>query len=206
MLESNPSLGEVLATDLTFEQYLERFMGVRCEWIAGTVISTPPAGRDHYDLIFYLSTLLACYFELRPIGEIVHSPFTMRLRSIERGREPDLMVLLNGNPSPLSDTYLDGPADICVEIVSPESVERDYSAKFMEYERSAVTEYWLIDQPQQKAHFYRLGADGCYQEFSSAEGRYQTPYLPGLVLEVETLWQEKLPSILTIVAAVQKMI
>jgi len=187
MLESTPNLGEVLATDLTFEQYLEQFMGVRCEWIAGTVISTPSAGRNHNDLIVYLSTLLATYFELKPIGEVIHSPFTMWLKQLERGREPDLMVLLNGNPNTLTDTYLDGPADICIEIVSPESVERDQSAKFMEYERGGVAEYWLIDYLHRQAHFYHL-TDGRYQEREAdSEGYYQTDCLPGLRLEVETL-------------------
>lgn len=45
----------------------------------------------------------------------------------------------------LKETYLDGPADLVVGIVSPDSVGRDRGEKFYEYAQGGVPEYWLID-------------------------------------------------------------
>ena len=41
-------------------------------------------------------------------------------------------------------TYLDGPADLVVEIVSPESAGRDRGEKYYEYEAAGIPEYWLL--------------------------------------------------------------
>lgn len=45
----------------------------------------------------------------------------------------------------MKETYLDGPADLVVGIVSPDSVGRDRGEKFYEYAQGGVPEYWLID-------------------------------------------------------------
>ena len=51
-------------------------------------------------------------------------------------------------------TYLDGPADVVVEIISPESRLRDRGEKFAEYEMGGVREYWLIDSERHEADWY----------------------------------------------------
>jgi Uma2 family endonuclease len=40
---------------------------------------------------------------------------------------------------------MDGAADIVIELVSPESVHRDYGEKLYEYEQAGVPGYWIID-------------------------------------------------------------
>jgi Uma2 family endonuclease len=71
----------------------------------------------------------------------------------------------------LRDTYLDGPADLVIEIVSPDSVSRDRGLKFVEYESEGIPEYWLLDPLRQQPEFYRLGDDGRYRpHFPAAEG------------------------------------
>lgn len=41
--------------------------------------------------------------------------------------------------------FVDGPPDLVVEVVSPESRRTDYVLKPPIYERSGVQEYWLVD-------------------------------------------------------------
>lgn len=60
-------------------------------------------------------------------------------------REPDVQVILDNYPGEFTEIGMIGPADICIEIVSPESVTRDRGEKFSEYEQAGVTEYWIID-------------------------------------------------------------
>ena len=92
--------------------------------------------------------------------------------------------------------YLDGPADLVVEIVSPESDERDRGEKLREYEAGGVLEYWLADPLRQAASFHRLGPDGRYHAGSlDADGFYHSAVLPGFRLRAAWLWQRPLPPV-----------
>ena len=206
MIVSTPS-GEIIAQGVSFENYLERFAGQHCEWIGGTVIKMSPVTLRHHLITRYLLTLLEIYFTLRPIGKVLGEPFTMKIKSVNVGREPDLQVILDTNPGTLKETYMDGPADICIEVVSPESVLRDRGEKFIEYEKGGVGEYWIIDPLRKQSLFYELDANGVYIPRSEdAQGNYTTPRLPGLILHVPTLWSEKLPDPLAIGDSLRKML
>jgi Uma2 family endonuclease len=91
-------------------------------------------------------------------------------------------------------TYLDGAADLAVEIVSPESIGRDRGEKFVEYEAAGIKEYWLIDPERRQAEFYRLNSDRFYQLISTPEGIFRSEVLPEFFLRVEWFWQETLPT------------
>jgi Uma2 family endonuclease len=206
--EERPVYGVVVATGVSLEDYLAHYAADFCEWIDGVVIRMSPAELKHNKLIAYLLKLFEAYFELRPIGEVVFAPFVVRLPAFpNRRREPDLLVVLHTNPGELKATYMDGPPDICIEVVSAESVERDHGEKFREYEQGGVPEYWIIDPLHTECRFYRLNPDGLYtrQEPDSA-GDYATTALPGLKLRVPLLWQETLPGPAAVVAAVQAML
>jgi Uma2 family endonuclease len=143
--------------------------------------------------------LFEAYFDLRPIGKIRQEPFVMRIREHDVAREPDIQIILEVNYSRLQPTYMDGPADSCIEVVSLESVRRDHGEKFEEYELGGVNEYWIIDPLCDESRFYRLNAEGRYIAVrEDADGYYQTPLLPGFKLHVPTLWEELLPGYGTI--------
>ncbi len=58
-----------------------------------------------------------------------------------------------------------------------------------------------------EALFYRLNTAGVFvRQPEDAEGNYRTPLLPGLVVHVPTLWQEKLPGPGAVVRAVEAML
>lgn len=66
------------------------------------------------------------------------------------GREPDLLFLARENLDRLKAPYLEGPADLAVEIVSSESRLRDRGEKLAEYEAGGVREDWILDPGQQR--------------------------------------------------------
>lgn len=199
--------GEIIATNVSEAEYMEKYAAHYCEWVNGVVIRMSPASLRHNFLIDYLTDLFRIYFTLNPIGRLLSSPFVMNLSNIGVKREPDLQIVLNANPHQLSETAMNGPADICVEIVSPESVERDRGEKFSDYERGGVGEYWIIDPLRDEALLYRLNDEGVYiPQPTDAEGLYRTPLLPKFALHVPTLWQEPLPDPLAVVNAVQAML
>lgn len=202
--------GQRIATDTTWDAYMELYAAQFCEWVEGDVYKMSPVSLQHTRLSRYIANLLESYFELKPIGQVVEAPFVMRVPDKNIAREPDIQVILNSNPHELTATAMLGPADICIEIVSTESVQRDHGEKLTDYEQAGVTEYWIIDPLRNECRFYRLGEINektlYVPQSIDEEGSYITPQLPGLRLSIVPLWNEKLPGPIAIVEQVRQML
>lgn len=199
---------EMLARNVSLEDYMEHYAALGAEWVEGDVIKMPPIGLRHEEVRDYLRLLFQTYFSFKPIGRVLGEPFVMRLPTFpKRRREPDLMIVLKSNPHELQETSMTGPADICIEIVSPATVSIDHGDKFSEYEQGGVPEYWIVDPIRSECRFYRLNEEGIYLPIAvDAQGHYTTPALPGLVLSVPVLWQETLPNPIDVVESVREML
>jgi len=192
---------------ISADEYMAAYAHDFYEWVDGKVYPMSPVAENHDGLGRYFAYLFGAYFSFKPIGKIRQAPFVQRLDAVKSHREPDLMVILNNNPGQLAQTAMIGPADICIEIISLESVDRDYGTKFVEYEAAGVKEYWIFDPIRSEARFLRLNNEGRYQtQTLDQAGNYETPLLPGLKVHVETLWTSPLPDILAIVEAVKTML
>jgi Uma2 family endonuclease len=182
---------------MTYEEFLEWCdEDTLAEWVDGEVVMYTPASRRHQSMADFLAGVIRIFVEQRDLGVVLSAPFQMKL---EHGREPDLLFVAKTNLGRLKENYLDGPADLVVEIVSPESVGRDRGEKFYEYARGGVPEYWLIDPQMEWAEFYRLEEEYYRLAFSGKEGEYHALVLPDFKLRVEWLWQTPLPPILDVV-------
>jgi hypothetical protein len=85
---------------------------------------TSPAILPHQDLSLFLARLMAEFAEAHDLGRVLTAPFQMRLPNVRRGREPDLLFVATANLDRLRTNFLDGPTDLVVEIISPESLLR----------------------------------------------------------------------------------
>jgi Uma2 family endonuclease len=191
-------LGRPVPRDLvTFEQFHDWLAdGVRAEWVDGEVAILSPSSLDHALIVAFLVHFLRAFAEARSLGVVLTAPFLMRLASRSSGREPDVMFLRAENASRLAATYVDGPADIVIEVTSPESDTRDRGEKLAEYEAARVPEYWLIDPIRHETMFNILGDDGRYHLAPlDSEARFISRVLPGLVIRPEWFWQRPLPKV-----------
>jgi Uma2 family endonuclease len=178
---------------MTYEEFLDwADEDTLAEWVDGEVVMYSPASKQHQLIVGFLEKVLGTFVEQHNLGVVLSAPFQMRL---EHGREPDLLFVASEHLDRLKETYLDGPADLVVEIISPESAGRDRGEKFYEYARGGVPEYWLIDPQMEWADFYRLEGNRYRAAFSGETGEYRAPVLPGFWLRVEWLWQEPLPEV-----------
>ena len=163
------------------------------EWVDGEIVMTSPASLQHQQLLGFLLGLLGSFNDMHSLGMVLMIPFQMKLPT--SGRAPDLLFISTEHLDRLQKTYLDGPADLVVEIISPESFARDRGDKFYEYEAGGVAEYWLIDPLRGQAEFYQVGAQGRYKAVApDAQGWYHSKSIPGFRLKVDWLWQAPLPS------------
>ena len=174
---------------MTYEEFLAwADEDTLAEWVDGEVVMTSPAGYKHQDIADFLVSVLRSFVETRQLGAVLSAPFQMRLE--RTGREPDLLFVASAHLDRLRETYLDGPADLVVEIVSPESIGRDRGEKFYEYEQAGIPEYWLIDPQRERAEFYQLDEHGRYRlVWPDTEGVYRSKVLEGFWLRVDWLWQ-----------------
>lgn len=185
---------QVQADHLSFEDFLKLYDGRHAEWLVGKVLVHMANNDVHQNLFIFLTSLLHLFLGFKPIGRLMVSPFSMYMGETKPAREPDLMIILNEHQDRIKRTFLDGAADIAIEIVSPESTTRDYGEKFAEYEAAGVREYWLIDPERKQADVYVLGENGRFARRAlDAEGRLTSTLLPNFALAPEILWREELP-------------
>lgn len=167
----------------------------RAEWVDGEIVELMGDSVRHLLLIDFLNDILKMHVRRNRLGIVVLAGLLMKLSSHPSGRSADVTYIATEHLSRLHGTFLDGPADLVVEVVSPDSEFRDRSSKFGEYAEAGIPEYWLIDEPRHEARFYVLGADGNYQDSPLGEdGVYTSTVLPGLRLRVDWLWRDPLPT------------
>lgn len=180
---------------VSFEEFMDWIdEDTRAEWVDGAIIMASPASDNHQDIVDFLVAVIRPYVRHQQLGWIRSGPFVMRTIVRPSGREPDILFVVNERMDLVRKTYLDGPADLAVEIISPESIGRDRGDKFVEYEAAGVREYWLIDPLRDQLEFYQLGADERYRLVPiGADGIYRSIVLPGFWLRTDWLLQRPLP-------------
>ena len=173
--------------------------GTRAEWVDGEVIIVSPASLAHQTLVGFLLKILDTYVEQLELGQVIAAPFQMKTGPELPGREPDLLFIARENLGRLEGVYLDGPADLAIEVVSPTSRLRDRGEKLAEYEMGGVREYWVIDPEERRADFHVLAADERYERRRTGEdGVYPSEVITGFRLRESWLWQQPLPKALSV--------
>ncbi len=191
---------------VSFEEYLKLGHEGRVEWVDGRVEKLMPVSLIHVEMFGFLYLLLRFFLNRTKLGVVKPGGYPIKLSELSRAREPDLMVVLSANADRMKPTYFDGAPDICIEIVSPESVGRDYETKFNEYEAAGVTEYWLFDPARRAADIYALDEDGKYARLPMRQGKLVSNLLPGFALDPALLWQRELPNEDAILDLVAEMV
>lgn len=186
----------VLPQRLTWEEFLQfGNEDTWAEWIDGRVIVLFSGSTQHQRIVGFLQTIMGTFVETHNLGEVFIAPYAMKLDPQRRGREPDVLFVSQERENIIQPTFIDGAADLVVEVVSPESNERDRVDKFVEYEAAGVREYWLIDFTNQIAEFYQLDANGRYQLTQITGGVFRSTVLPNFFIREEWLWQERPPTL-----------
>jgi Uma2 family endonuclease len=199
--------GTILATDVSYEDFMAGFPNMRAEWVDGVVIEMPGIDDRHDELSGFLRILLDAYLSLTGGGRVFQDPMLMRLPNVPSLRAPDVQVLLPNNLDKRQKNEVVGAADLVIEIVSTRSRRIDTYEKVGEYERGGVKEYWVIDPQRKFARFYVLNDDELFDEQPADDaGTYRSSILPQLHFAVDLLWRDELPHVPEALALVQAML
>jgi Uma2 family endonuclease len=169
----------------------------KADLIDGIIYMASPENTDANDLFLWLSTVMYGYVERKKLGYVFGSRVAFRLDE-RNGPEPDIAFVLLEHADRINRGRVVGPPDLAVEIVSPESRERDYDKKRKQYQRAGVPEYWIIDEDERTILLLRLDARKKYREVRPRRGLFHSETLPGFYLDPSWLWQESRPFALDI--------
>ena len=136
--------------------------GKRYEVLEGDLAVSPAPNRRHQRLVLncvdFFRTL-----EQRGLGEVYTAPFDVVLDD-HNVVEPDVLFVRQERLDIVTDANVQGAPDIVVEILSPDTRDRDLTVKARLYARFGVPEYWVIDPDNQTLTAYRL-VDAGYQPY-----------------------------------------
>jgi Uma2 family endonuclease len=177
---------------MTYTEFLKAdFENNHVEWVNGEVVPMPPIEGDHSDINGWLITCITMYVLSKRLGKVRSEPFQMKTGPDLPGRAPDVLFIANASLKRLKKTFLQGPGDLVVEIISPESGGRDRGDKYFEYQEGGVKEYWLIDPKRKQAEFYVRGKRGLFRQAVLGDGGvFHSVVIPGLWMDPNWFWLE----------------
>lgn len=177
----------------TFEEFCLLVKdGQKADLIDGVIYMASPDNNDANRLCVWLLTLMEMLVEANDLGDMFVNRAAFRLDG-GNSPEPDVAFVRKERLHLVRRGFTDGPPDLAVEFVSPESVERDYGKKRLQYQRAGVPEFWIVDEIDEKLSLLRLAANGRYREIRPRKGVLVSEAMPGFWLRAEWLWQSPRP-------------
>jgi Uma2 family endonuclease len=133
--------------------------GQRHELIDGEHYVTPSPNTTHQQVLLNLALLIGGWLEREPIGRLFLAPFDVVFTEFDVA-EPDLLYLSNERAAEvLTSANVRGTPELVIEIGSPGTRRRDETIKRHLYERTGVTEYWVLDPELDLVRAYRREGD-----------------------------------------------
>ena len=187
-------MSTVSTTKMTARQFLmlgDDPPGVRLELVNGEIAVSPSPRPRHSYPDRKLTQILVSHVEARDLGMVLGDTDT--IFGDYDVRRPDIIYFTKERQHLIQeDEAIDGPPDLCVEIVSPSSTGVDRRDKFKQYARAGVAYYWILDPEARTIEAYRL-TGGRYRLAGRGAGEQIVRLLPFADLDIPLgeLWFPK---------------
>ena len=159
----------------------------KAELIDGELVYAMPVNERHNAVQLFIQTVLALYVVKQGLGRVFADQFEMRLGA--QRFVPDASFVRTEHLDRVLPTRIEGPADLVVEVLSPDSVARDRGVKLRDYAMAGVQEYWLLDPEAERIEVYGRQPDGAFVPLApDRAGAIASQVVPGLRLRPEWLW------------------
>ncbi|HEY6324032.1 MAG TPA: Uma2 family endonuclease [Thermoanaerobaculia bacterium] len=157
----------------------------RHELVFGRLYVTPSPFPRHQVVSHVLVRLLGRIAEAAD-GFLFYAPLDVVLAD-HSVVQPDLIYFSAARVPNLSKRIEVAP-DLVVEVLSPGTARFDRNKKRNLYAFSGVKEYWLVDQERRQIEFL-INEAGSFVAAAPVAGRYRSPAIPEIELDVSQLWQ-----------------
>lgn len=184
-------IGDVEPVELSLDEWLALPEDAPGELVDGRLEEEELPDFVHEALVVLLAQLLGGW--VVPRGGIAGGSEVKLVLGEKRGRKPDLVVYLPGDPMPPRRGPVRVPPTIAVEILSPRprDTHRDRVDKLADYAAFGIRYYWLVDPELRMLEILELGSDSRYvHALGAASGVLdQIPGCQNLVVDLDALWQ-----------------
>jgi Uma2 family endonuclease len=153
-------IGTIKMTCGQFLQMGEEPAGVRLELIGGKLAATGGLDFGLSFTITQLTQMLGRQIAANDIGALFGDVDT--IFGEYDVRRPDLIYFAKNRLHLVGEKAMEGPPDLCVEIISPSSSAIDRKQKFKQYEKGKVAHYWIVEPNVKTIEGYKL-VRGKYQ-------------------------------------------
>ncbi len=126
----------------------------RYELAHGEVVVSPSPNVDHEHVTTSLLVVLVPYVRSGKLGRVLADIDTYF--GEQNVRRPDIMFFSMARSHFVGEQYLEGPPDLCVEVLSPSNRHVDRGDKFKLYRDSGVPFHWIFDPMVKVVEGYRL--------------------------------------------------
>ena len=166
----------------TERQYLALQTNRLVEFDNGTIEVLPAPTRTHQLIVAFLYEMLKAFVAGR--GRVFFAPYRLRIPTAKH-REPDVLYLTPEQDARAGEDFTDA-AELVMEVVSPDDLNRDYTAKRREYALAGVPEYWVADRAKQSVLVLRLDGGQYVEHGRFGPGQMATSHrLPGFSVAVD---------------------
>jgi Uma2 family endonuclease len=161
--------------------------GKRYEIVDGDLLVSP-APRPRHQRTLGKTYRFVMRAEDAGYGELFFAPLDV-VFDAHNVMEPDLLFIRKDRLSIITDTNVEGPPDLVVEVLSPGGRERDLGVKLRAYARFGVPYYWVLDTDAQIVRVFELER-GVYGKPKLLEGDdlHRCPLFPELSTPVASLF------------------
>ena len=133
--------------------------GKRHELIDGEHYVTRSPNPRHQRILGELHLAIGMYLKAHPIGDVFFALLDVVISEFDIV-EPDLLYMSRERATQvLAPEYIRGVPELVVEVASKGTRKRDETIKRALYERSGVSEYWVVDPEIDVVRVYRKGED-----------------------------------------------
>ncbi|MGL6077062.1 MAG: Uma2 family endonuclease [Fimbriiglobus sp.] len=180
--------GDKLDRETFHRLYLDTPNHFRAELIDGVVDVASPVSFEHSDQHYFVGAWISMYGFRTPGVRGLHNASIIGDGDDETQPDMGLYVMpeAGGRMTRTEDGYLRGPAELLVEI-SKSSRQLDLNAKKDYYERLGVSEYLVVDIPDEQIHWFHLVRKS-YRELIPEDGIWKSKVFPGLWMTLPCLF------------------
>jgi Uma2 family endonuclease len=163
--------------------------GNRYEVIDEELVVSAAPNKKHQRWSYLLIRMVGDVVDDGQLGEVYHAPVDVRLFP-DRDTpilQPDLLFIRRDRLHIYGPNLVEGAPDLVVEILSASTRALDLTRKAQLYAEAGVAEYWVADPDEPSLRIYALRG-GRYEEIPAEGGRVVSAVVPGLVVELGTLF------------------
>jgi len=172
----------------TYEEWLELEDGNRYELHNGRLFMMAGPSQQHAEISTEMSRQIANFLIDKPC-RVYHAPFDVRLYEYgDTVYQPDLLVVCDS--SKLDGKRCIGAPDFIVEVLSDSTSGIDKVAKFNDYLRSGVREYWIVDPKDKTVTAFRLMDEIYSANVYSNSNIAPVQVLPGCEIDLSLVFRD----------------